>query len=278
MSNEIAVIPTQKVSPLDAPEFDYLGKEAKAELTVLIKSGLFLDAKDIHKVSAKVMMGKSLGLNAAESLRNIIVGQNGAVSFTANFMAYLIKASKKYRYSYAFEDKTGACTVKVMERVDSKWEDAGTSTFGPDDAKRAGLDGKETYKKYPRNLYFARAISNACKWSCPDLFGGNTPYLPDEVPNSGIEVDGETLEVMQVTTAKPVQKAFVKPVNKPAHVAEQKLPQQLLTELEEEFTITGLPVTTWLSLYDVRELDELSEWDAVEMLKKLREKRRLDPV
>lgn len=277
MSNELVVTPVQKVSPLDAPEFDYLGKEAKAELVILMRSGLFLDAKDIHKATAKVMMGKSLGINAAESLRSVIVGQNGAVSFTANFMAYLIKASTKYRYSFSFDEKM-ACTVKVLERVDGKWEEAGVSTFGPEDAKRAGLDTKETYKKYPKSLYFARAISNACKWCCPDLFGGNTPYLPDEVPGSGIEVDGETLEVVQVVTAKPVQKAFVKPVNKPAYVAKQKLPQQLLTELEEEFTITGVPATTWLDLYGVRDFDELTEYDAVEMLGRLREKRRLDPV
>jgi hypothetical protein len=28
-------------------------------------------------------------------------------------------------------------------------------------------------------------MSNGAKWYCPSIFAGHTPYLPDEIPNSG---------------------------------------------------------------------------------------------
>ena len=31
---------------------------------------------------------------------------------------------------------------------------------------------KDNYKNYPRNMYFARALSNACRWYCPEVIQG----------------------------------------------------------------------------------------------------------
>src|SRR5207247_1819427 len=59
---------------------------------------------------------------------------------------------------------------------------------------------------------------------CADAFGGSPVYLPDEIPNSGLEVDGSTLEV-KVTPAlpaEPVIDAEVTPWT-PAHAELQHL-------------------------------------------------------
>jgi recombinational DNA repair protein RecT len=49
------------------------------------------------------------------------------------------------------------------------------------DAKAAGLDGKDVWKKYPRNMLFGRAMTNGCRWYCPDIFGGKSVYTPEEL-------------------------------------------------------------------------------------------------
>jgi len=56
------------------------------------------------------------------------------------------------------------------------------------DAKAAGLDQKDNWKKYKRNMLFARALSNGQKWYAPDVFNGATVYTPDEL---GADVDGD---------------------------------------------------------------------------------------
>jgi hypothetical protein len=54
---------------------------------------------------------------------------------------------------------------------------------------------KANWTNYPQNMLFAWCISNIAKFHCADAFGGSPVYLPDEIPNSGLEVDGDTLEV-----------------------------------------------------------------------------------
>ena len=64
----VTAVAVPKAGPLDAPEFDHLPKEFKGKLIILIKSGMFKDVSDIHKAVAKIMIGASLGIDAAESL------------------------------------------------------------------------------------------------------------------------------------------------------------------------------------------------------------------
>ena len=46
--------------------------------------------------------------------------------------------------------------------------------------------GTKNMDKFPRNMLFARAMSNGQKWYCPDAFNGATVYTPEEL---GAETD-----------------------------------------------------------------------------------------
>ena len=39
----------------------------------------------------------------------------------------------------------------------------------------------DNWRKYPKNMLFARAISNGVKWHCPDVMNGQPVYTPDEM-------------------------------------------------------------------------------------------------
>jgi hypothetical protein len=62
-------------------------------------------------------------------------------------------------------------------------ENIGNSTFTIEEAKKAGT---KNIDKFPKNMLFARAISNGVKWFCPDVFAGPV-YVPEEMPEQTIE-------------------------------------------------------------------------------------------
>jgi hypothetical protein len=136
------------------------------------------------------------------------------VTYSANIMASAVKRSGRYTY------RVRELTDKVCRIEFSEGSDVFESVFTLEDAEQGGLTSgpnSGNWKKWPRNMLFARAMSNGCKWYCPDIFGGVTPYTPDEL---GAEVvvsdDGEMRPVVidlqppsaprASTDARPVQK------------------------------------------------------------------------
>ena len=73
-----------------------------------------------------------------------------------------------------------------------------------DDAKAAGLTSKDNWKKYPRNMLFARAISNGQKWYAPDVYNGVTVYTPDEM-GANVDGDGNIIDVTPTQTEAMTQ-------------------------------------------------------------------------
>lgn len=163
---------------------------------MLAESGFFGEVRDAGKALAKILAGQELGMGPIASLMGVYY-QQGKVTYSANIMAAAIKRSGTYNYRIRRHENDG-CEIEFFERGES----LGTSAFTREDAKQAGLlDGpnKHNWTKFPRNMYFARAMSNGAKWFCPDIFGGMTPYTPDEL---GAEVaeDGAPT-VVDVTPA-----------------------------------------------------------------------------
>jgi hypothetical protein len=156
---------------------------------VLAQSGYFSDAKQAAQAAVKVMAGEEVGLGPIASMTNIHIVQ-GKVTIGANMIAALIRRHPDYDYEVT-EHTDKVCSIKFIY----KGKPAGVSTFSMEDAATAGLTKNPTWKAHPRNMLFARAISNGAKWYAPDVSAGAPIYTPDEL---GAEVDGETLEVVRV--------------------------------------------------------------------------------
>ena len=178
MSNELAVVPEMNVMDLG---------------NVLAKSGYFQDAKDAAQAVVKVLAGRELGFGPIASMTGFHIIK-GRVSMSANLMAAAVKRRGKYNYRVVRHDES-ICSIEFFERNGDKWESVGVSQFTIEDARKAGTQNLE---KFPRNMLFARAMSNGAKWYTPDIFGGPV-YTPDEL---GEVIDGETGEIIHqpVTT------------------------------------------------------------------------------
>ncbi len=171
---------------------------------MMLASGYFEAQRDpavgVAQLAVKILAGREMGYGPFASVQGIHVIQ-GKPALSANLMAAAVKASPRYDYRVRKMDDS-AVSIEFFERVGGKLESLGVSTFTKEDAVKAGT---QNMQKYGRNMMFARCMSNGVKWFAPDVFLGNTVYVPEEL---GATVDGETGEIIDAEPQRqPVQAA-----------------------------------------------------------------------
>lgn len=163
---------------------------------VFVKSGFFADTRDAAQAIVKVMAGQELGFAPIASMTGVYIVK-GKVSLSANLIAAAVKRSGRYTFRVRQHDAQ-VCEIEFFEldKAGNK-ESIGISSFTMKEAAQAQLASSATWKNFPRNMLYARAMSNGAKWYCPDVFGGPV-YTPDEL---GATIDGETGEVIDIEPA-----------------------------------------------------------------------------
>lgn len=146
-----------------------LPESVKGQAATLIASGLFADTKSVAQALVKIELGRALGINAVQAMSDVSIVQ-GRPFVGATLLAAAIKRSEKYDYRVKSLTAT-ECEIEFFEISGESPEPVGASTYTMDDAKTAGMAGKDNYKKHPRNMLFARALSNGSRWFCPDAIG-----------------------------------------------------------------------------------------------------------
>lgn len=135
------------------------------------ESGMFSDIKSAQQAMVKIMAGAEVGLPAFQSMSGIHIIQGKPV-MGAGLIASKVKGSGKYDYKVMqMDDKI--CSIDFYQGK----ENIGNSTFTIEDAKKALTKNLD---KFPKNMLFARAISNGVKWFAPDVFSGPV-YVPEEM-------------------------------------------------------------------------------------------------
>lgn len=164
---------------------------------VFHESGMFPDIKTASAAMVKIKAGEELGFGPFASMAGIDIIK-GKVSVGSGLQASLIKDSPRYRYSVKSLDGEG-CTLEFFEKVGGQWLSLGTSSFTKQDAIDAQLAGGDNYKKYARNMFFARALTNGMRWYTPDLLracGAQSESHDDfDVDETIAETQSETAEV-----------------------------------------------------------------------------------
>jgi len=135
------------------------------------RSGLFQDIKSAAQAMVKIMAGNELGLPPLASISGIHIIAGKPV-IGAGLIASAVKSSGKYNYRVV-ENTDKHCSIDFYEGS----EKIGNSSFSYEDAKKAGTKNLD---KFPKNMLFARAISNGVKWFTPDVFAGPV-YVPEEM-------------------------------------------------------------------------------------------------
>ena len=152
-------------------------------------SGYFQDAREAAQAAVKVQAGMEMGFGPFTSMTGIHIIQVRP-SVGANLMASAVKTNP--RYDYRVREMTDqVCRIEFFEIIGGKRESIGVSEFTLADGKKAGTKNLD---KFPRNMLFARAMSNGIRWFCPDAFNGSTVYTPEEL-GADVDEDGNIIDV-----------------------------------------------------------------------------------
>jgi len=183
MSEETTVVKRESTSIADMKTVSQLFAE----------SGYFPDAKSMAQAFVKIRAGEEMGIPAMAAMTGIAIIQGKPVA-GANIIAAKVKMSG-YDYRVRRLDNSG-CSIEFFNQ---KGDSLGTSTFDEKDLLKITttdkygnvkkLASKDNWINYPRNMYFARAISNGQKWYCPDATLGMVIYTPDELGGK-VDEDG----------------------------------------------------------------------------------------
>lgn len=174
MENQLATIKTMPIS------------EIMTMAQTFAESGMFTDAKAMGQAFVKIQAGQEIGIPPFAAMSGIHIIQ-GKPTIGAGLIASTVKGSGKYDYKVLqLDDK--ACSLDFYQGSTK----IGNSTFTIADAKAAQTKNIE---KFPKNMLFARAISNGVKWFCPDVFAGPV-YTPEEM---------ETIDISHTEVAPEVK-------------------------------------------------------------------------
>lgn len=172
----------------------------------LFKSGMFPNAKNEFGAFAIVEYGHELGIPPMMSLKNINI-ISGQLAVNGQLMLSLAMA-RGVIYEVKEETDKG-CTILFKRQGFSPYE----ATFNEKDAQAAGLTGKDNWKKYPKDMYFWRAVAKGVRRIAPEAVMGL--YTADEIS------EGQYIDV----TAVPVNGSGKQEARSPTSTDDPKCKQ-----------------------------------------------------
>lgn len=162
--------PTRAFEPGSIEEAVYLAK-------VLVASKLLPKSITTPEAAfAVIACGRELGLTAMQSLRTIHIIE-GKPTLSADLVAALVKSRGDICQFFRLVDSTAEVATYETQR---RGEPGPTRmSFTWQDAQRAGVTGKDNWKRYPAAMLRARCITALARAVYPDLAMG--VYDPDEL-------------------------------------------------------------------------------------------------
>lgn len=171
--------PAWQIGPFDMAKF-------------IVESGLYPNANTPAKAVAIMFKGLELGVSPLAAMEHIALINGKATIDGAMMLAMLRKEGVSISFTRR-DDK--ACTVK-MTRPDNG--DSVEVTYSMEDANKAGLSGKDPWRKFPRAMMTWRAVSEAARLLASDImiYGGIPQYTPEELdPDAVYDEDGRPVAV-----------------------------------------------------------------------------------
>lgn len=175
MGNELTRLEPQSIS------------EALSIAEMAVRSRLYA----VQSTEAAMMIlltGRDLGLTATQAFRGIYV-VSGKPVVSSDAMVAAIRRSGLCASWRVIESTAERCVVTTLRAGETESE---TETWTTEDAKRAGLAGKDVWKAYPRDMLRHRAQAALARRVYPDVILGC--YAPgemreDEQATSALRVD-----------------------------------------------------------------------------------------
>lgn len=144
---------------------------------VLSKSTLLPDALKgkVPDIVVSILAGRELGLSPMAAIRGVFVVQGKPV-LSADTMVGLVLGSGLAEYFSCVEDTDQRVTYETKRKGSPHPQ---RSSWSVEDTKRAGLNTKDNWRTYTRQMMKARAKAILARDAYPDVLAGC--YDPDEL-------------------------------------------------------------------------------------------------
>ena len=162
----------------------------------LFKSGLYPNAKNSFGAYAVVQYGHELGIGPMMALQSINIIQGKPAASGQLMLSLAVSRGVSFQVEEETEDR---CIIN-FQRGSITYR----ASFTIEDAKRAGLAGKDNWKKWPTEMLFWRAVAKGVRRIAPESVMGL--YTPDEL--SG----GDVIDAAHVRLPGPDQQQPAGPV------------------------------------------------------------------
>ena len=160
--------------------------EKLALAEVLSKLGLMPNSvKTPQQIFVSIQWGHELGLSPMVAINNISV-VNGKPSLGADIMHALARKSPEYA-GCEWKSMTAEKAEVIITRKSNTVTESFIGYFDMKLAERAGLTGKDNWKKYPQRMLKHRALSYALRDAFPDVLAGI--YTPEEMGDDNVLTD-----------------------------------------------------------------------------------------
>ncbi len=158
--------------------------------TILAQSGMFKDCRTAAQAVVKILAGRELGFPPLASLVGVHMIE-GKPTIGSHLLAAAIRGSGRYDFAI-LEHSDDVCAVRFKRKLpDDTWADQHPiERLTLEEAVRKGWTvNRPTWTRTPKNMLFARCLTNGYKFHCPDLFSGLLVYDQDELNEPGPVID-----------------------------------------------------------------------------------------
>jgi hypothetical protein len=203
-----------------------------AEAEVLFKGQMFPQHKSAQAIATICLKAHELGIGPVWALQKFYIDKQGRMgTFSDNMLALALQRGITFEVTQ--------CDDKACEMVFERWDNPHrspmtfTSRFTIEDARRAGLTNKDTYKYYPADLLKWKAVARGLMTLCPDFVAGLA-----ELTCMGAEIipgpDGQPMPLLDSETGLlEIDADFSQDSAANTDTAEPELPTVTDADLEE---------------------------------------------
>jgi hypothetical protein len=207
------ILTTRQAAP---PQVQQAGLDVEmAKATAIAKAGDLLPRNYRSNPGAVLLAmdwADRVGLSVMDAIHGVAWVQGKPVIDATLLRALATRAG--YRVLVTDASRTSA-TAKVV--LTTTGETLGSVTYTIEDAKTAGLAGKDNWKRNPEDMLVARATSRAVRRYCSDALVGGA-LTEDEVESLEVTAEVDEVQPVAVAEAEVIEDAVI--VEEAAPVAE----------------------------------------------------------
>lgn len=133
-------------------------------------------------VLACILAGHEAGVSPMQALSKIHIIEGRPAMASELMRALVLQHGHELNYS---DVSTTSVTAEGKRKGSERWTRV---TWTMDDAKRGGLDGKTTWRRWPRAMLLARATAELCRMIFPDVLAGIS-HTVEELSDGNVSDD-----------------------------------------------------------------------------------------